>query len=365
MLEQITIIGVGLMGGSLGLAICRRGLARRVMGVDPDAENRRLALEAGAVHRTAPRINRDILAGAEMIILATPVGQVTAVLEEMRPHLSPGTVVTDVGSTKARVCARAAEIMPPGTWFVGGHPMAGSEYSGMAGADPYLFENAYYILTPPADTPGEVVERVEQLVAGVGARVVRMTPEEHDRAVAAVSHLPHLAAAALVNTLMNLPEGESFVPLAAGGFRDTTRIAGGNPLMWRDIFLSNQGAVLESIKVFREQLDRLEGMIAAGDGEGIRALLEEARTFRRAMRDGTRGYLPVMYEIVAAVPDRPGMIAGLARGLGDQGINICDIEILRVREGEGGSIRLAFATEKEQEQAAVILRQAGYQVVKR
>ncbi|HHW43256.1 MAG TPA: prephenate dehydrogenase, partial [Desulfotomaculum sp.] len=135
--------------------------------------------------------------------------------------------------------------------------------------------------------------------------------------------------------------------------------------MWRDIFLSNQGAVLESIKVFREQLNRLEGMIAAGNGEGIRALLEDARAFRRAMRGGTRGYLPVMHEIVAAVPDRPGMIAGLAKSLGDQGINICDIEILRVREGEGGSIRLAFATEKEQEQAAVILRQAGYQVVKR
>lgn len=364
MLEQVTIIGVGLIGGSLGLAICRRALARRVVGVDKNAENLRLALEAGAVHHIAPRIARAVL-DAELVILATPVGETLAVLKELRPFLSPGTVVTDVGSTKSVVCTWAAEIMPPETWFVGGHPMAGSEYSGMAGADPYLLENAFYILTPSPDTPEEATRRVEQLATGVGARVIKMTPEEHDRAVAAVSHLPHLVAAALVNTLVGLPGGEAFLPLAAGGFRDTTRVAAGNPLMWRDIFLSNPKAIWEVLRIFHRQLDQLEGMITTGDGEGIRSLLEQARSLRLAMPARTKGFLPAMYEIVVAVPDRPGMIAELAGRLGCAGINICDIEILRVREEEGGSIRLAFATGMEQNEAVNILRKAGYQVVRR
>ncbi len=364
MFNQVTIIGVGLIGGSLGLALCRRSLARRVVGVDRNPENLRLAREAGAVHESTFDLAEGV-AGSELVILATPVGETPAVLAGLKPHLLPGTVVTDVGSTKAAVCTGAAEMMPPGSWFVGGHPMAGSEYSGMAGADPYLFENAFYIITPLPETPRAALERVRALACGVGAKVVEMTPEEHDRAVAAVSHLPHLVAVALVNTLVDLPGGEEFLPLAAGGFRDTTRVAAGNPLMWRDIFLSNTRAVTEALAVFRSQLNRLEEVIKNGTGERVLTLLEQACQVRKKIPARMRGYLGAMYEIVVAVPDRPGMIAQIAGRLGDAGINISDIEILRVREGEGGSIRLAFATVNEQDEAVNILRQAGYQVVKR
>ncbi|MBE3584588.1 MAG: prephenate dehydrogenase [Thermoanaerobacter sp.] len=364
MFDRVVIIGVGLIGGSLGLALRRRSLARRVIGVDKNPENLRLAMESGAVHETTCD-PAGAVRGSELVVIATPVGETTSVLKQLRNYLSFGAVVTDVGSTKVEVCTRAAEMMPPGTWFVGGHPMAGSEYSGMAGADPYLFENAFYIITPFPDTPARAVERVKLLAAGVGARVVRMTPEQHDRAVAAVSHVPHLVAAALVNTLVEMPGGEDFLPLGAGGFRDTTRVAAGNPLMWRDIFLSNRGAVIEVLACFRQELERLERAISDRREEEILTLLEQASRVRKKIPARMRGYLGSMFEIVVGIPDRPGMIAGIAGLLGEAGINISDIEILRVREGEGGSIRLAFATAAGQEEAVRILRQAGYQVVKR
>jgi len=360
--KQVTIIGIGLIGGSLGLALCGRNLARQVIGVDPDPENRRLAEERGAAHLLTDAAG-EAVRGAELVVLATPVGSIPAVLAEITPHLRPGTVVTDVGSVKKAVVDRAAAAMPSGVFFVGGHPMAGSERSGMAGADPYLFENAYYIITPAPEVPEEALQRVYALATGVGARVVRMNAEEHDRAVAAVSHLPHLTAAALVNTLAALPAREKFLPLAAGGFRDTTRVAAGNAAVWRDIFLTNRQAVLDVLAVFHRQVMLLEEAVAAEDMRTITALLEQAGRVRRSLPARARGYLPPLFELVVTVPDRPGMIAEVAGPPGRAGINIADIEILRVREGEGGTIRLAFATENERDQAAAILKQNGIQVL--
>lgn len=364
MFGQVTIVGVGLIGGSLGLALRRRQMAAQVVGVDKDPHNLRLAKEAGAIDCTAADLAEG-LAGAEVVVLAVPVMEVLELLPAVGRSLSPGTVVTDVGSTKAAVCRRAAEAIPSHSWFVGGHPMAGSEQAGMAGADPYLFENAYYILTPLPATPEGVLLKVRDLAAGVGARVVEMDPHFHDAAVAFISHLPHLAAVALANALAEAPQGESCLSLAAGGFRDTTRVASGNPQMWKDIFLTNSRPILEALACFRAQLERLEEAIRGGREEEILYLLQKAKKLRDALPARARGYLPAMYEIVVAVPDRPGMLARLTGQLGQAGINIADIEILRVREGEGGSIRLAFATPAEQEQAATILRRAGYQVVKR
>ncbi|OAT86415.1 prephenate dehydrogenase [Desulfotomaculum copahuensis] len=364
MFEKVSIIGVGLIGGSLGMALCGRKLARRVTGADPDPENRRLALERGAVHQVCADPG-EAVRGAELVVLATPVGCTMTVLAEILPRLEPGTVVTDVGSVKASIAARAAAMMPDGVWFVGGHPMAGSEQTGCAGADPFLFENAYYIITPARDVPEAVLKRMQALIAGVGARMVRMHPEEHDRAVAAVSHLPHLIAATLVNTLAILPDRDDFLPLAAGGFRDTTRVAASGAAMWRDIFLANRRAVLDVLAVFRRQLQALEDAVGAGDGPAIADLLERARQVRHSLPARARGYLPALFELVATVPDRPGMIADLAAPLGRAGINITDIEILRVREGEGGTIRLAFATEEDRDAAVAVLKKEGIQAAGR
>lgn len=362
--KRAVIIGVGLIGGSLGMSLCGSRLAGEVVGAGSRIENLRLALELGAVNRYALSPAEGV-EGADLVIIATPVSATLPVLREILPHISPGAVVTDVGSTKGEIVRAAEKMLPPGVSFVGGHPMAGSEHNGVIGADPYLFENAFYLLTPTADTKFDALEKVKKLAVGVGAKVVELDPERHDLAVAAVSHLPHLLAAALVNTVARMPESESILPFAAGGFRDTTRIAAGNPPMWRDIFMANRGQVLRMIKNFRSELDIFESSLLEGDMDLIQSDLEDARTARAALPAKTKGYLPSLFEVILTVPDQPGVIAGFTVYLAESGVNITDIEILRVREGEGGTIRLGFAAEQDQENAIRVLRDKGYTVRKK
>lgn len=360
--NRVAIVGVGLIGGSLGLAINRRSLAKEVIGIGRNPESLDLALKCGAAHRVS--LSYDGLDACDLVIVGTPVGSTLGVLTEISPHLSPGTVVTDVGSTKAKIVQESLGALPGGVVFIGGHPMAGSEREGIAGADPYLFENAFYVLTPVDGTPAESLRRLTRLVEGIGSRPVLMDPLEHDLSVAAVSHLPHLMAATLVNSLFDLPGSEKMSLLAAGGFRDTTRIAAGSPVMWRDIFTANRHFILEAIAAFRRRLDEFQDAVESGDAPKIYDLLDRARTLKAGMPARRKGYLPALWEIVVTVPDRPGVIAQMAGILGDAGINIYDIEILRVREGDGGTMRLAFSSSEEQDRAVSLLTESGIQAQK-
>ncbi|MHB8157155.1 MAG: prephenate dehydrogenase/arogenate dehydrogenase family protein, partial [Desulfocucumaceae bacterium] len=256
-------------------------------------------------------------------------------------------------------------LLPAGSFFIGGHPMAGSEIEGITGADPYLFENAFYILTPGEDTPGHCLNSLIKLVEGIGSRPILMEPVEHDLSVAAVSHLPHLVAATLVNCLFDLPGNEKISILAAGGFRDTTRIAAGSPDMWRDIFITNQTSILKALNSFRDRLDEFQQAIEGQNQQKIYEVLFRAKNLKSGIPAKRKGYLPALWEIVVTVPDRPGVIGEIAIILGGSGINISDIEILRVREGEGGTIRIAFASQKEQDTAALLLSNSGIPVKKR
>lgn len=354
MIERCAIIGLGLVGGSLALALNERGLAKHICGVDTNRENLELALAGEAIHETAGL--QDAVAGADLVILSTPVGVIPALLREISGRLKPGAVVTDVGSTKKNIVDEADAVLGPGVHFVGGHPMAGSETSGFAGADPYLFENAFYLLTPTPETDPAALAMMRRLVEGIGAVLMEIPPDEHDLITGAISHLPHLVAAALVNAVNNMPVGERALALAAGGFRDTTRIAAGNPRMWRDIFLTNRQRVLETLGYFRSAVEELEAAVRAGDDESIYSTLDRASRVRRELPLKSKGYLPYVYEVVVTVPDRPGIIAMLAGLLGEAGINISEIEILRAREGYGGTIRIGFTYPEEQDRAYVLLR---------
>ncbi len=363
--EKVAIIGVGLIGGSLGMALCSQGLAGKVTGVDIDPGNLELALELEAIHEGSLDA-ASAVSDADLVVIACPVGLTTGILREIATAVKPGAIVTDVGSTKADVVKEAGKIMPPGAFFVGGHPMTGSEIAGVKGADRYLFENAVYILTPTADLDSTVLERLRELVSGLGARVVEMNPEDHDMMVAAVSHLPHLVATALVNTAGQLQDDyKDLLMLAAGGFRDTTRVASGHPLMWKDICLTNKESILKVLDRFTAVLQETRRLVEACDDKGLEEGFEKARRLRNSIPSKMRGYLPQAYELVVTVPDRPGVIAGLARLAGDAGININDIEILRVREGEGGTIRLAFGSQEDQLKVLEIYRQNGLTVKRR
>ncbi|MDA8233611.1 MAG: prephenate dehydrogenase [Clostridia bacterium] len=358
-MHKIAIIGLGLIGGSMGMAMVGKGLVREVWGVDVDPITLETALQTMAVHKATTQLAEGVR-GAEMVVLAVPVGLTEEVLKGIAPYLSEGCIVTDVGSTKTGVVELAEGILPSGVHFVGGHPMAGSEVAGIKGADRYLFENAVYLLTPTDKTDRAAADRVQALMEAVGAKVFRYSPKEHDVMVAAVSHLPQLLAVALVKTVAGVQEKHrDTLLLAAGGFRDTTRIASSHPVMWRDIFLSNKDSVLEMVGKFRLVLDEFEEAITASNGADLMGQLEAARQIRQGLPDKAKGYLPSLHEIIVTVPDRPGMIAEIATHLGAEGININDIEILRIREGDGGTIRLGLTEPGSDDRAVEILRSKG------
>ncbi len=363
--NKVTIIGVGLIGGSLGLALIVRPVAGSVVGVELCGEYLQVALNSGSILRgetSPPAETKD----AELVIISTPVGLTAEILQVIAPCLKPGTLVTDVGSTKAQIVQAARQLLPAGTEFIGGHPMAGSEQAGVAGADRYLFENAVYILTPTQENSRQKIKQIRDILEAIGARVVEMDADEHDLTVAGVSHLPHLVAAALVNTAGDLQRSfDKVFMLAAGGFRDVTRIASGHPGMWRDICITNKDKILQVLKVFRAALAVLEQDIVNCDGEQLQRQFERAKQLRAAIPAKLKGYLPVLHELVLTVPDKPGVLAGITSALADVGININDIEILRVREGDGGTVRLGFGTLQDQEKAYIVLHSRGISVKKR
>lgn len=359
MIERVAIIGLGLIGGSMGMALLQGQVAREVVGYDREARALETGLEVGAISRvagSAPEAVED----AELVILAVPVGSLPAVAREIAPHLSAEAVITDTGSTKGRLVSVLEDIFGSRGHYIGGHPMTGSERAGIAAADRYLLENAVYLLTPTARTDQAALHWLERILQALGARVLCLSPEDHDRIVGAVSHLPHLLAVALMQLAAELSgRHPQLLMLAAGGFRDTTRIAGGNPVMWRDIYLSNAETLLEMVELFQRELQRLAELIKAGNERSLEQVLRSARNSRAQIPARQKGLLPNLHEIVITVPDKPGVIGYVGQMLGQEGINISDIEILRVREGEGGTIRLGFTSASAAEQALNVLRQHG------
>ena len=272
--KKIAIVGVGLLGGSAALAAKANDPSVRVAGVGRRQVSLDEALRVGAID-TAHFDAAEAVDGADVVILATPVGAFGDHLQAMAPALGGDAIVTDVGSTKAEVVRIGESVLGRGGRFIGSHPMAGSENKGVAFSRADLFRGATCIVTPTAKTPDDLVEGAQAFWQSLGMRTVRLTPSAHDRAVARISHLPH----ALASLLMRLP-GKEDLNVSATGFRDVTRLAGGDPEMWRDIFLTNRAAVIGAIDTFAHALDELREMISDGDGSGIEKLLTAAKTRR-------------------------------------------------------------------------------------
>lgn len=281
MFSNVAILGLGLMGGSLGLALKERRLAARITGFARKPETRDAALALGIADRVVERAE-DAVEGADLVVLATPLLSYAPLLRAALPRLEPGCIVTDLGSTKAQVVQDCEAILEgSGAAFVGGHPMAGSEESGPNAARPDLFAGAYWCLTPTDRTPVDALHAVRRLAEAVGAHALTLTPESHDLAVAASSHVPHLAAAALVQALASIStEAEAAMQLVAGGFRDTTRPASGSPEMWRDICLTNREGILQALGAFQESISALERAVEAGDGVRLMERLQSAKQIR-------------------------------------------------------------------------------------
>jgi prephenate dehydrogenase len=281
---RLVIAGVGLIGGSLALALRRAGAVAEIVGFGRDAERLQQAVAAGVLDRGETDPERA-LSGADVVVLGVPLGAVAGLMRQIGPHLPATAVLTDVGSAKASVVAdveTALGGLPGG--FVPAHPIAGTEKSGFEAALPDLFRRRRVILTPLASTEAAAEATVCDMWEACGAEVIRMGVEHHDRMLAATSHLPHLLAYGLVDTLARWDTTEEVFQYAAGGFRDFTRIASSDPVMWRDICLANRSAVLETLEHYRRDLDHLTALVEAAEGEALEAVFRRAKTIRDRYR---------------------------------------------------------------------------------
>lgn len=361
--DTVAIVGVGLVGGSLGRALRALPAAPHVIGIDEDPETREWAVAHGVVGEAfAPESPRlDALlgpSGVDLVVLATPVQASVGWLGRLG-SLGYRGVVSDVASTKSAVFRVAEMALGTEAAFIGGHPMAGSERSGVAASDGELFRGAYYVLTPAPDTDPEVYRRLHALVTSIGARVIAVRPDQHDEAVAAISHVPHVAASALTNlAAVRADAGEDVLRLAAGGFKDMTRIAAGSADLWTGIVFDNQDAVVRGLREYVALLEHFATMVSCGDSEGVRAWLARAADVRRAL---PARWVPASERLsVLSVPivDRPGMVSLVTQAAARNGCNIEDIEIDHTTE-DTAVLRLVLTDEGDAPAMVAQLASAG------
>jgi prephenate dehydrogenase len=282
MLDKVVIVGVGLIGGSFALGLKAAGAARHVVGLERSAQALARARELGIVDALVST-PQEAMRGADLVLVAAPVAQTAGILAALLPFLEPHTVVTDAGSTKSDVVAAARAVLGERiAQFVPGHPIAGRESNGPDAAIADLYRGKKTVLAPLPENPPAAVERVAAAWRACGAVIHRLTPQEHDRVFAAVSHLPHLLAYALVDDIANKPHADLLFQYAASGFRDFTRIAGSSPEMWRDISLANRAALLGELDAYLAQLGTLRALLAAADGPALEATYANAQRARRA-----------------------------------------------------------------------------------
>lgn len=360
---HVAILGLGLMGGSLGLALVRAGYA--VSGWDQSPEVIKEAYRSGAINRL-PNDFKDAISEASVIFIATPVDLIAATIKSCLSFARPGTIFSDLGSIKKSILEKVFEFLPSSYHFVGGHPMTGSEQHGISAADPFLFQNAAYLIIEDLRTASEAMALVIELIESTGAQIIKLPADEHDRIVGMVSHLPHLVAVTLAKTA-GVAENDypGTLNLAAGGFRDTTRIAMGAPEVWQGIILGNIDQVLNAINAFQVELNHLKELLISGSKLQFEAFLKQARETRRQIPAKNKGFLSLLHEMVVTIEDRPGTIVEVLRFLAEVGLNIKDIEILRVREGSGGTLRLALESDKAVDQGVKVLEAHGFKVKKR
>lgn len=338
------------------------GVPATLVGYDrPEVTEQALAL--GIIDRVGHSA-AEAVADADLVVMATPVHASLGLLAAIAPHLKPAAWVTDVGSVKAIVAQHAREVLPETVTFVPGHPMAGAAAGGLQHAHGLLFENATYVLCPDASLrPFEQkIAPLISLIEATGARVLLMEAERHDAIAAQVSHLPQLLAVLLMEATAHLHESDdAYLRLAAGGFRDMTRIANSPFPMWRDILAGNHPTLLDTLANFAAALQRLRHRLIEEDYEAIGASFDAARAARNRIPRDTKGFLAPLSDVFVYTDDRPGALLALTQCLFEAGLDVKDLELLKLREGTGGTFRISFASDQEAKTAVAALKQLGCQ----
>lgn len=358
MVEQVAVVGTGLIGGSIALGLRRLRPAPSVIGYDNDPASLKAALDIGALSAVAAS-PAEAVTRAGMVVLAMPVDQIPVACDILADAVPRDAIVTDVGSAKADVVAHGEAAF--GERFAGGHPMAGSERHGIGAAEAQLFDSAWWILTPTPRTSPTAYRGVARLATRLGAKPVAVDPLVHDTLVARLSHLPQLTASALVETAATAGDRDALLGLAAGGFRDVTRIAASNPDLWVAIIRSNRAAVLEALGALRGRLAWLEATIEAEDWARLRRFLDGARRARLDLFSKPT-YAGTPVALSTMIPDRPGVLAEVTTAAGELGANIEDLRIVHSSEGGKGRLELIVAGASPAGLLAAALTALGYRV---
>ena len=354
--KTITIIGLGMIGGSFAKALRTKGFSGRIYGFDRDESTVIMAYKDGVINNSNG-YDKSIIKQADLLILATPIGKFNQILSELSEYLNPTCLVTDVASVKKSVHDIASDILGQSLTFIGGHPMIGSEKTGYTASKAHLFENSYYFLTKDYAS-GVNVERLKGLIEFIGGKVCMISPEDHDMMVAKTSHIPHLNASLLVNLLDN--NESNLIDYVGSGFRDTTRIASGDPDMWCDIFIHNKEEVIKAIDDFMEDLKAFRKRLEEEENSSIISSLNKAKETRSLIPRHLIDSIEPEHSIFIDVVDRPGMIARVTGLMADNNINIKDIEILHARETVPGVLKIGFYDSRDSIKAKLVLDKSDF-----
>lgn len=361
---RIGIIGLGLIGGSIAKSLKKVHVQNSyIIGFDTESIFTHKALEENVIDEIATDTGSSFN-NCNVIFICTPVSSILPIVETLLPFVSKDCIITDIGSTKYTIVKDVTALIErnhKNIYFIGGHPMTGSEKSGYFASTNYLFENAYYILTPSEHTPDFILFIIQKMIERLGAIPLTMSSSYHDFATSVVSHLPHIIASSLVHLVKeNDDEKHLLHTLAAGGFKDITRIASSDPTIWHDICLSNKKEIQKSFKHYMDLLTNFYHALDEEDDDALREFFSTSRNYRDTFNDGINAHITKVYTLYVDAQDEPGIIACIATLLSSRGINIKDIGIMNHREFECGVLRIAFSSKADMLYAHELLSKHNY-----
>jgi len=359
MVKKISIAGLGLMGGSIAKAVRLYLPEIKIIAFDEYIDSLILAKESKIIDEISDKIDKNF-ASSDIVFIATPVDTCFEILSEISKYSDPSLTVTDLCSTKSEIFKFIKTIKPNFT-FIGGHPMTGSEKFGFSASNANLYENAYYILCPQKEDNHYF--QLKKIIEGINAIPIKISPDAHDKYLAYISHFPHIVAAGLVNLAKNEETNEGILrTLAAGGFKDITRIASSNPILWESIISSNRENIANAIEEFINILSDFKDFLVNDEPQNIIDFFENSKNYRDTFSQSTKGLIEKYSEISVDVPDEPGVIAEISVILKKSMINVKNIYIASSRELDSGALRIIFQSKDQSEKAKDILEQSGFSV---
>lgn len=358
--KRIGIIGVGLIGGSIAKTIRRKQLPIHITAFDPNVSLLEDAKLKGVIDELYPTIDHH-LSTMDLIFLCAPVKHNNTLLQQVKTYLDKETLLTDVGSVKGMI-HHAVSSLQLEAQFIGGHPMAGSEKSGYEASSDHLFENAYYILTPCQGVADEKIEAYYKFVETLGALPMLLDATQHDYATAAISHVPHILASSLVNLVASMDDTGLLKQLAAGGFKDITRIASSSPNLWQQISLYNKDKIQIILNQYIRLLETFSKSLESENQEAIESFFDSAKSFRSSFSEPSLGLIKRTFEISVDIPDELGVIAKIASLLSGHHINIKNLSIVNHREFDQGVLKIVFYDERSQSKSVELLEANNYTI---